>query len=579
MSTTTPELAKTEFGNQPEPDTSTQEIDKALQQLDSKRDAFLALSIDERIDLVDTLIRDFLECSEDWVQAAVKAKGLGDYPGGAGQEWLAGTTPTIRNLRLLKRTLEQIKKYGHPKVPGRVHTHAGGQVIASVFPGDAWDKLLFAGTTAEVWMQPGVTQERLHRNMAAAYRNPPEKCEISLVLGAGNVASIAPMDCFYKLFVEKKLTLLKAHPVNDYLGPFLTRGMRCLIERGFCAIVYGGAQVGDYCCKHELVDEIHITGSDKTHDVIVFGPDVAENKAARKVQNPKPITSELGNVSPMIIVPGDWSPSEIKYQAENILSSLANNAGFNCNATRVLITQKGWKQRDAFLGALREVMKNHPTRPAYYPGADNRFDAFMQQHPDAETYGSRENGHLPWTLITDVDPNRQDELCFSMEAFCGLFSETMLEAESTAAFIDKAVDFANDSLWGTLSGAMIIDPRTAKQPDVAAAFDRAMANMRFGTVGVNLWPALGYAICSATWGAFPGHDIYDIQSGRDVVHNTLMFDKPEKTVIKGPFTQKPKPAWFVTHKAVDALGRNLTRFEAGPSLFKLPGLLISALKG
>ena len=32
--------------------------------------------------------------------------------------------------------------------------------------------------------------------------------------------------------------------------------------------------------------------------------------------NNKPITSELGNVTPIIVHPGKWSTSDIKYQAK-----------------------------------------------------------------------------------------------------------------------------------------------------------------------------------------------------------------------------------------------------------------------
>ena len=45
-----------------------------------------------------------------------------------------------------------------------------------------------------------------------------------------------------------------------------------LIERGFFRVVYGGAEEGAYLCRHDGVDEIHITGSDQTYEAIVFGP-------------------------------------------------------------------------------------------------------------------------------------------------------------------------------------------------------------------------------------------------------------------------------------------------------------------
>jgi len=42
-----------------------------------------------------------------------------------------------------------------------------------------------------------------------------------VVLGAGNVSSIGPMDTLYKLFAEGQVVILKMNPVNEYLGPFI----------------------------------------------------------------------------------------------------------------------------------------------------------------------------------------------------------------------------------------------------------------------------------------------------------------------------------------------------------------------
>ena len=55
---------------------------------------------------------------------------------------------------------------------------------------------------------------------------------------------------------------------------------RALIDGGYLRIVYGGAEEGAYLCNHPGVDEIHITGSDKTFDAIVLGP--GAEGAARK---------------------------------------------------------------------------------------------------------------------------------------------------------------------------------------------------------------------------------------------------------------------------------------------------------
>jgi acyl-CoA reductase-like NAD-dependent aldehyde dehydrogenase len=129
--------------------------------------------------------------------------------------------------------------------------------------------------------------------------------KVALVLGAGNIASIAPLDVLYKLIAEGQVCLLKMNPVNDYLGPFLEEAFRSLIAQGFVRIAYGGADVGAWLANHALVEEIHITGSARTHDAIVFGggSEGAARKAKDEPVNRRRVTSELGNVSPTIVVP------------------------------------------------------------------------------------------------------------------------------------------------------------------------------------------------------------------------------------------------------------------------------------
>src|SRR5690606_7865503 len=106
-------------------------------------------------------------------------------------------------------------------------------------------------------------------------------------------------------FVEHAVVLYKVHPVNTYLGPLFEEAFRPLVEAGYLRLAYGGADVGAFLCEHAEIDEIHITGSDKTVEAIAFGvgAEGAKRKAENRPKNTKPISSELGNVSPVLIVP------------------------------------------------------------------------------------------------------------------------------------------------------------------------------------------------------------------------------------------------------------------------------------
>lgn len=561
--------------------TSRSRIDEALAILDDHKDEWVELDIDERIDLLDQVRLGMVDVAEEWVAAAVRAKGMTPGSAAEAEEWLAGVSTVVRNIMLLMSSLKDIRDYGVPQLPKPPYARPDGQVVAPVVPSNAWDGILFQGFTAEVWMDPSVELDELRNHQAAFYRNKPSSGQIGLVLGAGNVASIGPMDALYKLFVEGQVVILKMNPVNEYLGPFIDRAFGALSERGFFKVVYGGAEEGKYLCTHDRVREIHITGSDKTHDAIVFGvgEEGERRKAANAPVNAKRLTCELGNVSPLIVVPGPWSQKDLDFHGVNVATSVCNNSGYNCSATRVIIQHERWDQREAFLESVRKAFHQAGDRKPYYPGSEDRHRMFLEHHPDADQFGSRGEGRVPWTLMHHLDPNDVDDICFNMESWCGQTSEVALSAGTVAEYVDRAVDFCNERVWGTLNATLIVHPKSLKDRAVNEAVERAIANLRYGSVAVNHWAGIVYGMVATTWGAFPGHTIDDIRSGQGVVHNTYMFDKPEKSVLRGPFRPFPKPPWFLDNKNAADVGRKVTYFNADPSLIRLPGLILATLRG
>jgi acyl-CoA reductase-like NAD-dependent aldehyde dehydrogenase len=543
-------------------------MDAAVADLQAHKDAWVALPVPERVRLLDQLIADFYALADRWVAAAIEAKGVGPETPIAAEEWAGGPCAVLFELRQLRDSLAEIARSGRPRIPGPVTTRPDGQVVARVFPNDGYMRAFFMGVTAEIWMQPGVTKEELPTTQAVAYSDKRHHGRVALVLGAGNYSSIGPLDVLYKLFVEDQVVVFKTNPVNAYVGPLMAEAFRALVDGGYLRVIAGGVAEGAYLCNHPGVDTIHITGSDKTFDAIVFGPgpDGAARKAARQPLLTKPVTGELGNVSPVIVVPGPWSKKQLDYHAQHLVTMLANNAGFNCNATRVIIDHEGWGQREQLLGRMRQIMATLPPRPAYYPGAQERFAAFVAAHPEAQQFGTPKGSELPWTLVPGVSPEATDDIVYTTEAFCSVFAETALPAASPAEFVDRAVDFCNDTLWGSLNATILVHPASLKDPATKAAVERAVANLRYGTVALNYWAAAGFLLGTTTWGAFPGHELHDIQSGTGVVHNTLMFDRPQKSVLRAPFTTLPTPPWFVTQgKVARKVFQQLCAFEASPS--------------
>jgi hypothetical protein len=562
------------------PDIDSTALDTAVRHVAAHATSWSATSAAARADLLDRVLRDTLAVQDDWLAAACEAKGLTPGSTEAGEELFSGVGTLIRMTRLFRDALREIAATGTPSFAGPVRTAEDGRLRVGVFPQNAFDRVVFPQTTAEIWMQPGVTQATLAATQALAYADPAAHAGTSLVLAAGNVASLGPRDVLSKLFVEGKVVVMKANPVNDYLVPHWGRALGSLVEAGVLVIVDGGAAVGQFLTAHELIDEVHITGSDKTYDAVVFGPgeEGARRKAADEPALDKPVTAELGNVSPVIIVPGQWTIAELQYQAEHVATMLVNNAGFNCLAARVIVTHADWPQRDAFLGALTQTLAHIATRRAYYPGAAERRDAFVAAHPEAEEFGRGPADGLPWTFIRGVPPGHTGDICFNVESFCGEVAETALTAPDAAGFVDAATSFCNDVVWGTLSATILANPQSLKDPAVSAAVERAVADLRYGAIGVNVWHGLAFAIGTTTWGAFPGHPRTDIQSGSGVVGNAAMFDRPQKSVVRGPFRSRPKPPWFATATNSYDVMRRFVAFEADPTASKIPGLLLSALR-
>ena len=554
--------------------TSAVDIEIALRRLASRKDDWVRVSIPDRIEYLRLCSDGILKVGDKWVERACEAKGIDPRSALAGEDWLSGPMVIVRLLRLLRDALQS---EGRPK-PAKIRTHNNGQLVAEVIPTNLFDRLLFSGVRGEVWIEPDMpaSQGRIYREETAG-RYPAGR--VGLVLGAGNIASIGPTDVLHKLFVEDQVVALKMNPVNEYLGPLIEHAFEPLIKDGYLAVVYGGAETGSLLCHDSRVETIHLTGSNRTHDAIVWGADSAEQTRRKADGNPlvsKTVTSELGCVTPVLVVPGPWKSSDLDFQARHVAAMVTHNASFNCNAAKVLITARGWKLRDEFLERVEHHLAVTPHRDAYYPGARNRYREFLSHYPNARPLGLPEPDGVPWTILPGV-PASDGQYALTHEAFCGVLATVDIDAQEASEFLEQAVAFVNESVWGTLSCVLLIDPRSARRH--ARQLDRAVANLRYGGIGINLWAGVIFALGNTSWGAFPGHTAEDIGSGRGVVHNAFLFDYPEKSVLRGPFRPFPKPFLFSDHRTLDALGRKLAAFEAAPSLAKIPGIIMTALRG
>lgn len=553
------------------------EIDLRIEELAAAKTAQQATSLGDWRALIDRLIVTVREVADDWTEAACRAKQIPVGSPVRAEEILAGPAATLRHLRLLHDSLRDIDRVGRPRAAGPVRSLPNGQLSIRLVPDRRrQESIVYSGATCDAILQPNVTAESFSAQQPPAHllgkANSPNIC---LVLGAGNVSSIAAADTLTKIFQDGRLVLLKMNPVNDYLGPLFERALAPLIKADLLRIVYGGAETGTHAIAHEMIDEVHVTGSSATHDAIVWGPPGPERERRRQDNTPlldKPITSELGNVSPWIIVPGKYSARQLRFQAECVATSIVNNASFNCIATKVIVTARDWPDRERFLEMLRAVLNKIPPRVAYYPGAAERYQRFTGSPPPSDVPA----GTLPWTLLCDVNPEKSPHF-FREESFVCVCVETALSANSPEAFLTAAADFVNERIWGTLAATVTVPPKLRKSASSKQQFDQFLIDLRYGAVGVNHWPGITYAMMTPPWGGFPGATKTEPQSGIGWVHNTTMIDGIEKTITEGPITIFPKPTWFATHKNPEPISRRLLDYNAAPSLWNLQRLVSAAV--
>lgn len=563
--------------------------DQALGELDTAKHRWVRTSVAERIAILQAIKDNLMQVAEGWAEAAVRGKQIPFGSPLAGEEWISGPYGLMSACNGLLFTLSHLDGKAFVK-DLRTRKLPNGQLAVQVTPRSLWDRLLLSGVRAEIWLKPGVTKEDMIVQAGAAYDSSQQRPgKVALVLAAGNIAAIAPLDCFYKLFVENQVVLLKMNPVNDYLTDYLSAALKPLIDRDALRIVRGDGTVGAYLADHPLVEEIHITGSGATHDAIVWGtgPAGEANKAAGRRHNARPITSELGAVCPTIVVPGPWSAADLRFQAEHIATQKLHNSGFNCIACQVLVLPQNWAKTDRLMAELRRVVASAGARPAYYPGAKDRIAAF-DAHAGICAHWDRGEGIPPLT-VSDLDRGDGQWAC-RHEVFAPVLSLKHLPAPNAAAYLQTAIRWANETLYGTLGANILIHPWTIREIG-RARFEEIIADLHYGCIAINAWTGLGFLLTATPWGGFAGATLTDVQSGLGNVHNTFMLEQTERTVVEAPWAPfprnllfgspslLPRPPWFITNRRQAQIGRRLTAFEYRPSWLKLPGIFINALRG
>ncbi len=558
-------------------------IDAAISDLQRGARAWGHLTLGQRRKLLERVRASVVATAAEWADVASLSKGLDPGHPLRGEEWLSGPYATLVALDAYAESLGKLERGGSPLDGVKVDAAPGGRVRAHTFPTHAIDGLLLSGYTTEVWFEPGVTAGEARAEAGLGQLRATGTGEVGLVLGAGNITSIPVLDVLYELLAFNRVAILKVNPTQDTLVPVYERALAPLIEPGFLRIVRGAGEVGGYLVAHPDIAHVHITGSAATFDAITWGAG-AQGELRRHENRPqlqKPITAELGGVSPIIIVPGRWTTADLRFQAEHVATMRLQNSGHNCIAGQVVILSAEWAQRDAFLAELRDAYDRAPARPVWYPNSTAKMDAAAASYPDAR-----------WSVdhtraIIEIGAGDEASDLETTEYFSPVLGVVTLPGNGQE-FLDAAVAHANEKLTGTLGANVLVDPVT--QAALGDGFERAIADLHYGDIAVNTWTALAFLTPTATWGAYPGASIANVESGIGVVHNAMLLARVERSVARGPFrpfprslgrgtfSVLPKPPWFVTSRTGAAVSEGFTRFRMDGNWARMTATLVKAYR-
>jgi hypothetical protein len=254
------------------------------------------------------------------------------------------------------------------------------------------------------------------------------------------------------------------------------------------------------------------------------------------------------------------------------------NAGFNCNATKLVVTPRGSALRERLLAAIEREFAEIPPRRAYYPGAARAYEKHTKGAGRTLEIGSPREGELPWAFVRDLDPS-SDAACFREEPFCSVLSEVAVGSDDPVEFLAEATRFLNERVFGTLN-VMLLAPASVERDAAAArALDEAVRDLRYGSVCVNVWPAVAYGLGTLPWGGHPSGTLENVGSGLGVGHNALLLRDVEKTVLRGPLAAFPKPLWYPDHRTLDRVATAFCDFEAEPGALRVAKLAMAAVRG
>jgi hypothetical protein len=184
------------------------DVNAALDELHLASQRLAGTTAEARAALARQCLTGVAQVSDEWARTTAAAKGLEADSPWIGEELATGPMAIARQLQLLAASLEGFARTGTSPLPGAPHQDGRGRLRVPVLPVKGlYDGIAFKGFTAEVVMEEGILEEHLPDHTARSLRRP--ETGVSLVLGAGNVSSIAVADTIEHVLAEGQPTALK----------------------------------------------------------------------------------------------------------------------------------------------------------------------------------------------------------------------------------------------------------------------------------------------------------------------------------------------------------------------------------
>ena len=540
--------------------TSVDDVPRIVENVAAKADDWKGVSLDDMTELLKQILSNIIDHMEEWNALGQESRGIdpGNPRHGCARAdvTISGAATFGSYLNGMIWSLQHCARHdGVPPPPKATRSTANNKnAIVTLWPNSLLDKLEAVGLRGELVLKKA--EQMCYEDAAVG--------GIVGILGAGNID--APIELLSQMFLKGRVCIFKPNPVNEKQHAIVSKILAPLVKRGYLNFCVGGANVGAALVTNPNLDEIVLTGSSSTYDKI-------------RPMCSTPICAELGGVNPWIVVPGkEWNEKSIDRHARHLAFSKVANNGHTYAAPQIVVVAKDWPWRRQFLDRVRFWLGQYAGAPPFYPGSEETH-SYFRILPNAEVIQGKaedifDNQQRP-ILITDVAVDEENQSAvFTRESFCPVLAEVPLDcsnAVDSMAYLRAAIELAKRRCFGSLTANILIPDKEIMANK--KEFDDIIADMPFGVVGVNLWPAFAHSMPMLVWGAPPGYS----QSGTGFIGNSCLYRDPQKAILRAPFNWLGRRALTVmSPNKSELVFSRLTRYKVRPNAFT-QAMLFTAL--